>query len=385
MHRAVILLVAASLLPVASLAADAARTAPGAGRPARSARTPPPTAPVGPYLATLLWTNLPPVRMDGADTVLQLGPFTTAIAWDEVVLSWNVQPAAGAALRAEVRAVYSDHATRWYPLGTWSLDDTARRASVKLPADDHAEVRTDILALAIPAHTGEVRFTLLGELARHPERLRRVAVSLSAEPESGGRAPLKEAWGRTNDVPQRSQVSYPEGRAWCSPTSISMLLAWWARELGRPALDLDVPVVARGVHDPAWPGTGNWSFNAALAGAQPGLAAFVTRLRDLRDLEMLTAAGLPPAVSVSYGILKGGAREDDDGHLVVIAGFTPGGDPVINDPWAKLAEGQPVRRVYRRADLEKAWVESRRTAYLVLPEARLPEVAKLIGAELKQP
>lgn len=383
MHRAVTLLVAASLLSVTALAADAPKPAPTAGKPARSPRSPLPAAPAGPYLATLIWTNLPPARKSDDGTVIQLGPFTTAIAWDEAVLSWNVQPAAGAALRVEARAVYSDHATRWYPLGTWSLDDTARRASVKLPADDEAEVRTDILALTIPAHTGEVRFTLLGELARHPERLRRVAVSLSAEPDSGGRAPFKDAWGRTNDVPQRSQVSYPEGRAWCSPTSISMLLAWWARELKQPALDLDVPAVARGVLDPEWPGTGNWSFNAALAGAQPGLASFVTRLRDLRDLELLTAAALPPAVSISYGILKGGARQDDDGHLVVIAGFTPGGDPIINDPWAKLAEGQPVRRVYRRADLEKAWIESRRTAYLVIPEARLAEAARLIGAELK--
>jgi hypothetical protein len=342
-----------------------------------------PAKPAGPYLATFVWTNLPPARKDGDDTVIHLGPFTTAIAWDEAVLSWNVQPAAGAALRAEARAVYQDRSTRWYPLGIWSLDDIARRASVKIPADEDAEVRTDILALTIPAHTGEVRFMLLGELARHPERLRHVAVSLAAEPEAGGRAPFKAAWGRTLDVPQRSQVSYADGRAWCSPTSVSMLLAWWARELGRPALDHDVPLVAAGVHDPEWPGTGNWPFNTAFAGAQPGLRAFVARLRDLRTLEELVAAGLPPAVSVGYGLLKGREPEPDDGHLVVIVGFTPEGDPVINDPWAKLAEGQPVRRVYRRADLEKAWAESRRTAYLVAPEPRLAELARLVGAELR--
>ncbi|HMO64091.1 MAG TPA: hypothetical protein PKE47_02505, partial [Verrucomicrobiota bacterium] len=59
------------------------------------------------------------------------------------------------------------------------------------------------------------------------------------------------------------------------------------------------------------------------------------------------------------------------------------GDPVINDPWAKLDEGQPVRRVYRRADLDRAWLASRRTAYLVAPEARLAELAGIIGARFQ--
>lgn len=373
MHRHVLLL--ACLGPLAAAAFAAAP----AGRASRA--LPPP--PEGPYLATLIWTNLPSTRKEGEDTVIHLGPFTTEIAWDELVVSWNVQPAAGTGLRVEARAVYPDLTTRWYPLGTWSLDGTPPRTSEKAPADDDGEVRTDIVALTIPAHTGEVRFTLLGELARQPERLRRAVISLSAEAEPGSRAALREAWGRTNDVPQRAQNAYPDGRAWCSPTTISMLLAWWARELKQPALDLDVPRVARAVHDPGWPGTGNWSFNTALAGAQPGLAAFVTRLRDLRTLEELVAAGLPPSVSVSYGLLKGGAAQDDDGHLVIIAGFTPEGDPVINDPWAKLDEGQPVRRVYRRADLDRAWLASRRTAYLVAPEARLPELARIVGATLK--
>ena len=57
------------------------------------------------------------------------------------------------------------------------------------------------------------------------------------------------------------------------------------------------------------------------------------------------------------------------GHLIVCVGFTAAGDVVANDPYARLAEGQRVRRVYARANVERAWSHARRLAYLIAPEA----------------
>ena len=147
-----------------------------------------------------------------------------------------------------------------------------------------------------------------------------------------------------------------------------MLLAFWARELGRPELDADVREVAAGVHDPGWPGTGNWPFNMAFAGARPGLRACVARFDGLSGLEAWTRRGLPVAISVSYAMLKGAPlAEPGDGHLVVVCGFTPDGDVVVDDPGVRR---ERVRRVFPRSDVARAWATSHRTVYLTWPEDR---------------
>ena len=225
---------------------------------------------------------------------------------------------------------------------------------------------TDTLVLVRPARRAQVRLTIRGPV----EGLKFLACSFTdtravAVPD----APDRAAWGRTNDVPIRSQAEYPEGvKSWCSPASTSMLLAFWARELVRPELDADVREVAAGAHDPGWPGTGNWPFNMAFAGARPGLRACVARFDGLSGLEAWTKRGLPVAISVSYAMLKGAPRtEPGDGHLVVVCGFTPDGDVVVADPGVRR---ERVRRVFPRSDVARAWATSRRTVYLIWPEDR---------------
>jgi hypothetical protein len=127
-------------------------------------------------------------------------------------------------------------------------------------------------------------------------------------------------------------------------------------------LDNAVPAVARCVDDPEWPGTGNWAFNMAFAGAHEGLRAYTTRLSDVSELEMWVARGIPVAVSVSYSALRGEPKPDS-GHLVVCVGFTDGGDVIVNDPGRSQ-----VRQVYSRANLIKAWRHSENTVYLIYPE-----------------
>lgn len=299
----------------------------------------------------------------------------TAAAWNELIVSWNVEPAAGAGVVVEavIEAEASEPSSRSYQLGAWSLDGAQPvvRSSVRGQRDAFGEVKTDTLVLRESVRAFRLRLTLVGELARHPDRLRLVTVSLcDAHRAATPRPPRREVWGRTLDVPERSQVAYPGGRGWCSPTSVSMLLAWWAGELNRPELDHDVPEVAEGVFDPAWPGTGNWPFNMAYAGATPGLRACAARLPDLRAVEDLVAAGIPVVLSVNAPALRGKPVTPDGGHLVICVGFTAEGDLVVNDPWARLEEGQRVRRVYPREYVERAWDHAHRLAYLIAPAER---------------
>jgi hypothetical protein len=61
------------------------------------------------------------------------------------------------------------------------------------------------------------------------------------------------------------------------------------------------------------------------------------------------------SVSFSSGQLSGAPISATNGHLLVIVGFTPSGDVVVNDPAASTDSG--VRRTYDRGQFEDAWLK----------------------------
>ena len=94
---------------------------------------------------------------------------------------------------------------------------------------------------------------------------------------------------------------YPEydggGEAWCSPTSTTMVLAYY--DALPPAADYAwvganhpdpvVDHVARMTYDHGYEGTGNWPFNTAYAATRTD-QAFVTRFASLRGVERFVKA-----------------------------------------------------------------------------------------------
>lgn len=283
--------------------------------------------------------------------------------WTELVASWNAELSPGAALQVE--AVLPDG--RRFVLGVWAEPDHPLRGSVNGQKVGGDAVLSDTLVLSGPANDVELWFGAVGGEVR----LDLAAASfVDTRTPPAPREALAEAWGATLDVPLRAQMSYPNGGVLCSPTSVSMVLAYWAAVLGRAELDRDVPMVERAVYDPGLPGCGNWPFNTAFAGSLPGLRGLVFRAPDLRTVEELVVQGLPVVTSVAYDYLLGKSeRSGEDGHLVVVVGFTDSGDPVFNDPGRSA-----VRLVYPRGDFLRAWKESEHTCYLIWPAwpRRLP-------------
>jgi hypothetical protein len=169
-----------------------------------------------------------------------------------------------------------------------------------------------------------------------------------------------------------SQYSYDPRSAWCSPTSLAMVLAYWHKQTGdlrlRPFLVPEcVPAaVAPMVFDPGWEGTGNWAFNTALAAAL-GLNAYFSRLHSLAQLARWTAAGVPVIVSVAWeeGEIEGAVGRTS-GHITVVRGFE-GDRALMAEPAARLPA--PVERAYSAAQLFHNWQRtSQGGVYLIYPQ-----------------
>jgi hypothetical protein len=319
---------------------------------------------------------------DPASTRTWLSPEIRAPSeFDEFILSWNISRTSLCSLDFAARAVSPEHSTRFYSLGVWSTDRSrGARHSVRDQHDADGQVLTDTLVLKRKYSIIQIRVTVsnLEQVNEPPARavpVRFLGLSfLDSKAPTRPRSVRPQGWGQQLDVPRRCQRTYESegGRVWCSPTSVSMVLAYWARELNRPELDQRVPVVAHSVYDPKWPGTGNWPFNTAFAGSFPGIVAYVDRLEDLSTVEHWVHRGVPVIASVVRRLLDGEPPRQSGGHLVVCIGFTPDGDVIINDPWADPADLKTVERVISRANFVQAWQRSQHAAYLIYPVALWP-------------
>ncbi|MFY1660394.1 peptidase C39 family protein [Micromonospora sp. WMMD1274] len=344
----------------------------------------------------------------------------------ELVPSWTADTPPGCWLRVELRGWADDTAaTGWYELGHWAADDSAvHRASVPGQEDDRARVAADTLRVTGATVTGwQVRVTLLRRLdAPAGPVLHTLGVVASTDPPGGAQADGTDtisadatsanagsaaaigaatgsaatgdttaagggeagAWGRVLDVPRYAQRLHAAGEtrwggggdSWCSPTCVSMVLDFWGAGptpdryawVAPPGPRPQVVHAARHCYDHAFGGPGNWPFNTAYA-ATHGVDAFVTRLRSLAEAERFVAAGIPLIVSAAFTAGQvPGLDYDTRGHLMVLAGFTADGDPVLNDPYAP--DDERVRRTVPRGPFESAWqAGSGGIAYVLRPES----------------
>ncbi|WP_254909605.1 peptidase C39 family protein [Micromonospora sp. NBS 11-29] len=328
----------------------------------------------------------------GATAEYAAGSWTSPVvpvgfAAAELVPSWTADTPPGCWLRVDLRGwAAGAPTTGWYELGRWAADDGAvHRSSVPGQSDDRGRVAADTLRLTGATATGwQVRVTLLRP-ADHPTDstrpvLRTVGVVASADPAPDPGRPATPdagttgaeptgAWGRVLDVPRYAQRLHAAGEtrwggggdSWCSPTCVSMVLDFWGAGptperyawVDPPGPRPAVVHAARHCYDHAYAGAGNWPFNTAYA-ATHGVDAFVTRLRSLTEAERFVAAGIPLVISTAFTAGQvPGLDYDTRGHLVVLAGFTADGDPVLNDPYAP--DDERVRRTVPRAPFEVAW------------------------------
>ena len=331
------------------------------------------------------------VITSGAASGTWLSPPTEpGFAFTRLVASWNADTPADGRLRVDVQVTtVLGETSDWYALGTWAADDHALvRTSINGQADALGKVDTDTLAArADPFASYALRVRLDRASSDDPSpSVRMLGAQVSSFKYSPGSATSAWLGADSVELPVASLSQevharqYPQwgggGEAWCSPTSTEMVVEYWGKSPSTEDLawvdpnyaDPSVDFAARSTYDAAYRGTGNWPFNTAYA-ARFGLFAFVTQLRSLAEAELFIRAGIPLVASIASGpgeldgfLFSGGTN----GHLVVIVGFDANGRPIVNDPaaWTNAT----VRRVYDRAQFERAWLRgSSGTVYVIHP------------------
>src|SRR5262245_1105334 len=226
---------------------------------------------------------------DGAAITVLLGPEQVSPAsFSTAIPSWSAETPQNSWIEVQLRARIAGQWTDFYRIARWDdRADGSARQSITDQRDHDGQVNTDTLALYTPADALQPRLLLRAAGGARPT-VRALRVALSAPSE-----PARRTVALTPcelPVPLRSQMAYPHGSRICSPTSISMLLAYWHARTGEERLASFADsaavshLVAPRVYDPVYAGYGNWSFNVAYAAAQ-GMDAYVACFDSLARLE----------------------------------------------------------------------------------------------------
>lgn len=304
--------------------------------------------------------------------MLESPDIETGFPANQMVLSWNADTPVGSYLKVYIQVRSGGFWSRRFAYAIWNRDNRpVQRMTIKGQSDDIAAMETDILISKVPVDAFRVSIELCSLDGKTYPTLRLLTAhcidTKAADPPLRAR---KSVWGTDLPIPERSQLTIPQGNRFCSATSTSMVLEYWGKKLNRPELNVPLRTAVDGIYDYEMGGTGNWPFNTAYAAEFGGLRAYVTRFANMSQIEDWIAKGVPVIVSMDYNILMHSKEARRMGHLMVFRGFTDKGDCIINDPYTRLNEGERARRIFDRKDFEASWLKekgSRGTVYLIFP------------------
>ena len=135
------------------------------------------------------------------------------------------------------------------------------------------------------------------------------------------------------------------GGSICSPTAVSMVLKSYG-------ITVDPLKFAQDTYDPYWGIFGMWP-RVVQNASEYGLDGAVTRYRSWSETRNVLAANGRIVITV------GEPLPFPNGHLMMLAGFTAAGNPIVHDP----ARSNGYSYVYNKDDLAHAWFDKGGIAY----------------------
>ncbi len=292
--------------------------------------------------------------------------------FQELLPSYNAYapPGTGVRLQMRVRDAKNGKWSPWLYFGRWGRTVAGRGDDQVVTSFAGGRVETDVLLLHRPADAYQVRVALQSltpDISATPV-LRRVAVCYSG-PVSDAQARAKFlapvatplVGAKVLKVPFIPQGDAPKpliGEV-CSPTSMTMVSTYGgaARPLTENAL---------AIYDDEANIFGNWNRAVQRAG-ELGLDAWLARFRNWDQVRAMIAINQPVIASIRFerGVMPSNPiYQENDGHLIVIKGFTSEGDVIVNDP-ASRDKGDGV--VYKASELGNAWFGAGGVGYIIRP------------------
>lgn len=156
-----------------------------------------------------------------------------------------------------------------------------------------------------------------------------------------------EIFIETQFVAQRN-VSSEIGSSICSPSTVSMILLSYGIEVDPLKFAIDTK-------DPYYNLFGVWP-RVVQNASEYGLRGMVTRYRTWSDAYHVLAQGGRIGMSIGQPLYSG--------HLVMLAGFTENGDPIVHDPW-RTYDGYGI--VFDKSQLSYSWFAKGGVGYTFYP------------------
>lgn len=281
-------------------------------------------------------------------------PFTVALP------SWNGEAPAGSGFRVAMR--FQDQVgawTDWLEVGDWG-PVPPRPSLATRSGPVQVEIDTVKASTSLVAYAWRVD---LAAGATASAVVRRLSVCLT------GTGPMADRYLLEHPVPpagegaielpapfrgQVTPVAALTGRI-CSPCTV-------ASALGAYGIEVPTEVVAADLYDPLHDLFGVWP-RAIMGASQRGLEGYVTRIRDYGTLRAHFLAGHVVGASIRFkpGTLKHPPYPSTNGHLILLRGFTAGGDVITADSY-RAADGDG--KIWDQGDLARAWFATGGVAYV---------------------
>jgi len=288
--------------------------------------------------------------------------------FNELILSWNAfRPKKGKF--SFFVSVKGHNWSSWYKLAEWGVNGQQTFVNSRAPLVNPKHVRVE---LAKGRKSRDFRIKVVAQGGADLRNLKALFVcSSDMSKYSVVRPTLTNPTVFIKNFPRQSQmvVGHPRFRDLCSPTSLTMILNYYLAGLvQRPkigGLSSRVVEVADLVHDDSYlDAYGNWILNVAeLFNSSKGkIFCRAQRLNNFDELYGYLKKKIPVAVSVR-GTLRGGAKPYDNGHFMVVIGWSQKKRAVICvDP--AFSSSAKTLKLYEINSFLQVWGRSRNLAYI---------------------
>ncbi len=263
--------------------------------------------------------------------------------------SWNgTAPGDSGAFRVQVRVPYQSDWSPWLDVGFWKENQWPGTKKTSFGGG-----RVDIDFLVLYSYQTQWQFRV--EMKRDSAAVSSPTLSLLSFFASDERTTQNYDFSAViADTPEsifipttflaQYRISSEFGGRICSPTTVSMILLSYGIEVDPLQFAIDT-------YDPYYDIFGVWP-RVVQNASEYGLKGTVTRYRTWSETREILANGGRIGMSIGQPLYGG--------HIVMLAGFTESGDPIVHDP-ARSWDG--YGHVFNKSDLSHAWFDKGGVAY----------------------